>query len=264
MKKKQIFLYMFFGIVMLIIGIGVGTKLPVTDKSPIELSDLSNNNLAQQDESGISINGETNSAQNFSNVQSEEAMNKDALDETSKESNSESSDNMSDESSSQSSNNEEELALTEASIRAMFNLDNEYSKVVISPNKKNVSYIDMLSFESLGNAFFYDGITSKTSAITMLDYEQPNTVKDIIWINDERLALIIGYRNGTITQGGSIYVYDSLTQKINLVYEAQEKMEYVKLEWIGTQIKCKTVKWLDDNMTEYVYEDIYFTSEELK
>jgi len=245
MKKSNIIMYIIIGIVLFGLGVLVGkqlnesvdtTQTTVVDNEADEPSD---NNLESED-----TNQEENDAEE---VQSDDEQLEEKI--PIEESNDVNSEELS-------------SSLTIEKVRDALNLDKEYSKISISPDGKNAAYIDFVSFEALGNAYIYDSLNRLN--ITELTYEQPDTVKDILWLDNETVALIIGYRNGTVTQGGSIYVYTYPTKQLRLVFASEEKMEYTQIELNNENVRVKQVKWMDDNLTEYVYEDIILSVSEFK
>lgn len=147
--------------------------------------------------------------------------------------------------------------LTIDSVKNVLSLDAEYSIVSISPDSAKAAYIDYVTFEALGNAFIFDAATVKVTPITQLSYDQENTAKKIVWLDNETVALIIGYRNGTITQGGDVYIYELNTGNLELKLKAENKTEYVDLQVYDETVKIRMVRWTDDNLTQYVYEDLY-------
>jgi len=247
MKKSNLLVYISIGFVMLCIGIFVGVQLNLlVDSNPETVvehgaNEPSNNNSDSEETSQLENNeeilpSEVEQTEEDIAVEDEEGTN----------------------------NEDQTSSLTVDKVREALNLDKEYSKISLSPDGKRAAYIDFLSFESLGNAYIYDTSMSNPSNITELTYEQPDTVKDILWLDDETLALIIGYRNGTVTQGGSIYVYSYPSNQLRLVFPTEEKMEYTHMELLEQEIRVKQVKWIDDNLTEYIYEDIILSLSEFK
>lgn len=155
------------------------------------------------------------------------------------------------------------IQLTTESVKETLGLDQEYSIVALSPDLSKAAYIDVVTFEALGNAYLYEADTKKVTPITQLTYDQVDTAKKIVWLDSDTIAIIIGYRNGTITQGGNIYTYRLSSKTLKLSLSADEKTEFVDINVYEDTVLLRTVKWIDDNLTQYIYEDLSLETSEL-
>lgn len=168
--------------------------------------------------------------------------------------------NDTDQQSVSTDDSKQEIApLTADMIRSMYGLEQEYSRVAISPNGTKAAYIDNVGFEVVGNVFLYDADSAMTTALTQFTYADQQTVKKILWIDENTLVLIIGFSTGTVSQGGDIYVYHVSSSALKPVLIAKERTEYVDFSLAGEQLQVKEVKWLDENLIDYIYEDLFFS-----
>lgn len=124
-------------------------------------------------------------------------------------------------------------------------------------------YINCLQFECEGDVAIYD---SQTMTETIYPYKglegKDSTVKDVEWYGEDSVLCIIGYRYGTVSQGGLVYQLDlvsgNITRAISSdVLDALTDRPYevvdVKIEESGLYIKM--IEWEDDNYDDYYYTD---------
>jgi thioredoxin-related protein len=125
----------------------------------------------------------------------------------------------------------------------------------ISPDKKKIAYIDNFDFETIGNLNIYSTETNKNLQKTKFDYSQSDTVKQVKWLTNNEICLIIGYTYGTITKGGSLYEYNLKEDKLTLLVESEELMEVKDVKVVDGKITITKVMWKDDNYIEYEMKD---------
>lgn len=99
--------------------------------------------------------------------------------------------------------------------------NNSPSRPAVSPDKKRIAYVYPRGWEVLGDAFLYDVASASERVIVKAsDIEFEHTPKEVAWLNDRYLLVIIGYAYGTASWGGDVYLYSTLTQKLSLFIKA--------------------------------------------
>ncbi|CAM5202359.1 hypothetical protein UACE39S_06914 [Ureibacillus acetophenoni] len=92
-------------------------------------------------------------------------------------------------------------------------------------------------FEGLNRLVIEDLETGKFTIYKYRYEGEQNTPKDIEWIDEERLFVIIGYGYGTITKGGSLYILNvedhSITPVFENIFENNGKEEIMSIEANG-------------------------------
>ncbi|MFY3790442.1 DUF4652 domain-containing protein [Ureibacillus sp. MALMAid1270] len=108
----------------------------------------------------------------------------------------------------------------------------------ISPlNTKRAILHGRADFEGLNRLVIEDLETGKFTIYKYRYEGEQNTPKDIKWIDEERLFVIIGYGYGTITKGGSLYILNvkdhSITPVFENIFENNGKEEIMSIEANG-------------------------------
>jgi len=126
---------------------------------------------------------------------------------------------------------------------------NSPSRPLISPDKKKAIYISPFEWEQIGEVYLIDLNTFKSKLIYK---PQSNNVtpKDITWINNNEIAMILGYPYGTIAVGGDIYKYEIYNEALNLLSEFPDKIQITNIEYENSQLLLKGKEYIDDNYLE--------------
>lgn len=139
------------------------------------------------------------------------------------------------------------------------NIDQQFydnGSVVFGPNQARAAMIDIIDLEVIGNLFLYDHSDGTTTQLTNLDYSSQQTIKKVIWFNNNRLMFIKGFNGGTITMGGDLYLYDLETNQEFLVVTASDNSEIVDVEIINQDVLITEVTWTDANYMNYEFTQI--------
>lgn len=111
------------------------------------------------------------------------------------------------------------------------------SKPKLSPDKSKFIYISPYEWEVLGDLYLcnLDGENFKSeiilSAKKISEMVDPSKkVKVAKWKNNEQLYLIIGQGYGTVSEGGDLYTYDIIKNKLSKVYTCDYREEIVNFE----------------------------------
>ena len=99
----------------------------------------------------------------------------------------------------------------------------------LSPSKTRHAILD-------GRGIDFEGINQlivenlKTGKFTIYKYRyeyEQKTPKDIEWIDENRLYVIIGFAYGTVTMGGDLYILNVVDHSITPVFEANNSKEEI-------------------------------------
>ena len=124
----------------------------------------------------------------------------------------------------------------------------------ISPDKKKIAYIDAVGFEIIGNICIYDINSKRNLQVTNYCYGQNDTAKVIKWLDNKYILAIIGFGFGTVSQGGSLYVYDTQTDKLSLLITPEKKTEIKDFTLLEDKIIFNIVRWTDEIMNNHIIE----------
>ncbi|MFP8783152.1 DUF4652 domain-containing protein [Planococcus plakortidis] len=133
-------------------------------------------------------------------------------------------------------------------------VDNDFaSKPVYSPNGKQVIFISPLEWETIGKIYRYDLDTHKKSILVEFNDEKL-VPKDVVWLDEGNLAVILGMAFGTISIGGDIYTYNIETEKFKRVTEVEHHVQYTSLEVDASSdvLIAKGIEYTDENFTQYL------------
>lgn len=135
-------------------------------------------------------------------------------------------------------------------------LSNMTSVPSFSLNGDRMAFIDGYEFEFLGQLVIYDSKTKATRQMTYLTMEGEQTVKRAVWIDENHMLLVIGYRYGTASYGGNIYTLDIRNYELIQQSELPEDEEYSEIEIVGDQAILNKINW-DENVDKFTTEKVF-------
>ncbi|MCL2109254.1 MAG: DUF4652 domain-containing protein [Oscillospiraceae bacterium] len=71
-------------------------------------------------------------------------------------------------------------------------------------------------------AYVFDIVTRETFDTGDFGMHDSNTPKRINWLDDENLLVIVGFNQGTVTRGGTLYYYNIVTGENALIVDAEQ------------------------------------------
>lgn len=129
--------------------------------------------------------------------------------------------------------------------------DNFPSEPKISPNGKKAIFISPLEWECLGSLYLFDLTTGEKKELIEPD-ENSNIPKEAIWLDDKRIAVIIGYGYGTVAIGGDIFIYNIESGDMYSVTQYEKfKKQVTELKVKGDTLVFKGIEYVDDIMNEF-------------
>lgn len=131
---------------------------------------------------------------------------------------------------------------------------------IISPDKRHVAWIDNAAFEVIGRPWVYAVETLSMRQVMPIPYDfepvDDQSVKQLLWQDNEHLAMILGYGYGTVSQGGDVYRVQLPKLRSQRLYQAyngnREEAVALKRTRDGG-IETQIVRWVDDNFLSYFY-----------
>ena len=110
-------------------------------------------------------------------------------------------------------------------------------------------------FETVGTIFIEETAYNYQTAFTIanVDFSQM-TPKDVAWIDDRRIFVIIGMTHGTVTRGGKLYILDVVNNSLNpLLEDLPERSEISGItsgEIDGESFRYEQFTYLTENMEQ--------------
>ena len=132
-------------------------------------------------------------------------------------------------------------------------IDRLASKPNVSPDKSRLIYISPYEWEVLGDLHLCNlhGENVKSEIILSAEkisemVDPSKKVKVAKWKNNEQLYLIIGQGYGTVSEGGDLYIYDIIKNKLSKVYTCNYREEIVNFEVNEEKINLTIVKFTEE------------------
>ena len=125
----------------------------------------------------------------------------------------------------------------------------------LSPNKENIVYIAPFEFELDGNVYIYNLEEEKLDILIQVQDENGTTAKVVTWLDDNRLLVIIGSSNGTITKGGDLFMFDIDTGDLELIKNVDLPQEITDVKIINDEVVIDIIEW-DDTFQSFTTEEM--------
>lgn len=131
------------------------------------------------------------------------------------------------------------------------------SKPVFSPNNQMAIYINPLEWECLGSLYLYNLQNGYIEEIISPDEDQ-NIPKYAIWIDNNNIAVIIGYGFGTVQVGGNVFIYHIPSAKLKKITSYPPEIQITKLTIKGEIMSLNGIKYIDEALNEFreYYDEI--------
>jgi hypothetical protein len=124
------------------------------------------------------------------------------------------------------------------------------SKPEFSSTNKKAIYISPLEWEVPGSLYLYNLENGYiTELISPDQYE--NVPKYAIWIDDNKIAVIIGYGAGTVAVGGNVYIYYLEERKLQQVTNYTPETQITKISKNDNQLELFGIKYVDNLMDKF-------------
>lgn len=130
-------------------------------------------------------------------------------------------------------------------------LENDFpSEPVISPDGSKAAYISPLEWECIGNLYMLDLNTGEKK--TLLAPEDDLSVpKEVIWIDKENLAVILGFGMGTVAIGGNVFIYNIISNSLTEITRHDSHIQIVNMNLNNDRLYLEGIKYIDEEYVEF-------------
>ncbi|MGJ9385978.1 DUF4652 domain-containing protein [Salipaludibacillus sp. CF4.18] len=120
-----------------------------------------------------------------------------------------------------------------------------------SDNKKAV-YISPSEWETRGNLYLVD--LQKGDKGVLVASEEEYVPKNVIWKDDSRILVIIGYGYGTLAVGGNIFIVNIETKEKTRITNYEDKIQITDFYIEDGVLYYEGIRYKDDN---YIESEVY-------
>lgn len=140
--------------------------------------------------------------------------------------------------------------------------ENMASEPVVSPDKTMFAYLYPYDFETKSELYIYNlefyGIERSVNL-----FENNDVFKSVTWIDDYRLFVVVGFTYGTISFGGTLYMFDISDNSLSLVLEPDGNNQILGARFENNVAVIEHLRWLDDSLNEYETFEVSYSLTEL-
>ena len=125
------------------------------------------------------------------------------------------------------------------------------SNPVKSPDNKRAVYISPLEWEVKGSLYLVDLETERLEELVTPEGE--DIPKNVIWLDNENVFVIIGYAYGTISVGGGIYKVNIDTKEkelLDLEVNDDNRLEITDFHIADGALYYEGIRYIDDDLNE--------------
>lgn len=124
----------------------------------------------------------------------------------------------------------------------------------LSPNKKRIAYIDPDEQDLPRALYLYNVENDSKELLIIPNQDGSGTPKEVRWLDDQYLLLIIGYGYGSVSYGGGLYLYDLSNKELILLKIPNHQTEYRDIVIKEDIITLDLARWTDNNSNDYIIE----------
>lgn len=124
------------------------------------------------------------------------------------------------------------------------------SRPVYSANRKQAVFIAPSEWETIGDIYLYDSETDTKSKLIKFEDEKL-APKDVIWLDNENLAMILGLAFGTIDIGGNIFTYNLTEKKLKRVTNVEHHVQFTSLYLEQDILMAKGIEYVDEQLLNF-------------
>lgn len=138
------------------------------------------------------------------------------------------------------------LQISPAGVKTMIS-DDFPSRPEYSPDQKKAIFISPLEWETPGTLYLYDLESGRLTELIKPD-ENDYIPKYAVWINNEIISIIIGYGMGTVSVGGNMFLFDTLTNQLKKITHYDSKIQVTKLTLDDSCLSLDGIEYTDKNL----------------
>lgn len=132
---------------------------------------------------------------------------------------------------------------------------NHPSEPVISPNNNFTVYISPFEWEEMGSIYLLDLENMSKEKI----YEPKDNnlnPKYLTWINNEKLAVVLGYAYGTVAVGGNVFSLDISTKELTQLTHFPNEIQITSISMENNILNLSGIKYTD---SEFINNEVYYS-----
>lgn len=133
----------------------------------------------------------------------------------------------------------------------------------LSSDGTRIAYIDPDEQDLPRALYLYDVENDSTELLIKPSLNGNGTPKEVRWLDDQYLLLIIGYGYGHVSYGGSLYLYDTSNEKLILLKTPSYRTEYRDIVIKEDLITLDVARWTDEIYNDYIIEQENMTYTEV-
>jgi hypothetical protein len=149
------------------------------------------------------------------------------------------------------------LKLVQKSGEEIVICDNMPSPPSVSPDGKMIAYLSPYEWEVLSDVFIYhldkdknENVLNGQELAANRNIKEQHTPKKVLWLDNRYLLVMIQYAYGTVTQGGDLYVYDTMEDSLRLLIKMYQNEQISDLKLEDDLLYMDIVWFTDESMSE--------------
>ncbi|WP_339317352.1 DUF4652 domain-containing protein [Oceanobacillus sp. FSL W7-1304] len=121
------------------------------------------------------------------------------------------------------------------------------SKPILSPSNDKIAYISPDEWETISKLYLFNLKNGKKRLlIDPIDGE--SIPKEILWINNSTLAIIMGYGYGTVAVGGNVMLFDIIKNKTKYLTKYTPEIQATQILLAEKNVlQIKGIEYIDEN-----------------
>ncbi|USK46359.1 DUF4652 domain-containing protein [Cytobacillus oceanisediminis] len=124
------------------------------------------------------------------------------------------------------------------------------SKPDFSPNNKMAIYISPLEWECSGSLYLYNLENGYITEIVSPD-ENDYIPKFAKWLDNQNIAVIIGYGAGMVAVGGNVFIYNIKDRSLKQLTNYPSEIQITQLSKKYSALELQGIKYIDDNHSRF-------------
>lgn len=123
------------------------------------------------------------------------------------------------------------------------------SKPLISPNKNLAAYIAPTEWEEKGIVHLVDLKNMQKKEL----YQSKNddlVPKNIAWIDNETIGLVLGYRYGTVAVGGNVFIINIMTKELTQLTHFSNDIQITDVTAKDKTLNISGIKYKDNRFVD--------------
>lgn len=125
------------------------------------------------------------------------------------------------------------------------------SEPIFSPNNKKAIYISPLEWECPGSLYLYNLENGEIQELVSQNSTEQTHPKYAIWIDDNTIAIIIGFSYGTVSIGGNVFVLTLNNNVLKQITDYPGKIQITKVHKKNNILNLTGIEYIDEELNEY-------------